>query len=222
MSFSDESMASLVEYMQWMDIYISSRPPYFPQPLSYFDERISRLSLHPTAPFRISIPMLSAFLGKHTYTLNRASEVAPGWDGSTPILLDFKGWLYSDFTVTLGRCTRRQFKGPLDAPSDSDSGQVILGPHFITVREGSGPAPKDPSHDCENDHAEAGTTLRRQLDYNGRVSFSPSIGRPELQISLARSPIDIGSVNMLEVRLDVVKTLAQCVDEVGHSSMMLA
>ena len=221
MSFSDKSMASLVEYMQWMDIYISSRPPYFPQPLSYFDERISRLSLHPTAPFRISIPMLSAFLGRHTYTLNRASEVAPGWDGSTPILLDFKGWLYSDFTVTLGRCTRHQVKDSLDAPSDPE--QVILGPHFITVREGSGSTPEGPSHSCENDHAEAGTTLRRQLDYNGRVSFSPSIGRPELQISLPRSPIDTGSVNMLEVRLDVVKTLAQCVDEVGHSSMpMLA
>lgn len=197
-SFSDECIVPPLYSVQWMDIYIPSRPPYSLRHLNDTHERISLLSLHPTAPFRIDVPMLSAFSNKHLLTLASVSEAAREWDGSTPISLKFnKGFLILDFVITLGRCTRGQAVDFGDATSDSD--KAVLGPHFITVQEDSESTPEDPSHSCEEDHVEAGTI--RLWGLQSDVGWYKPC---ELQLSLTRSNFDSGSANMLEVHLEVV------------------
>ena len=176
-----------------MDIYISARPPYSPRLLGNEHERISRLSLHPTAPFRISLGMLSALGHDGVIKFVGTSEVPPPrWDGRSPIVLQFHyTWRLTScrFLLALGLCTCRH----------------PIGPHFITVQEDSELVPKDASHSCKEDHVKAGTTLRWQLKHKRLSQRSrPDLTPPHLQISLAKSRIDNISVNMLEVHLDLV------------------
>ena len=189
--------------MKWTDIYIPPRPQSSPRHPNHLHERISRLSLHPDAPFHIGVPMLSTFSGKHDITLLRTSQVAPGWDGSTPILLDFNGVMFSNFVITLGRCTREKTAFLRDITSDPE--ETLLGPHFITVQDGSDLTLKDPSHSCKDDHVKAGTTLRWQLQYGIPIPELRARMTPQyIQISLLRSRIGDNSASILDVHLDVV------------------
>ena len=180
-----------------MVIYISSRPTYSPRLTRDVDERISRLSLHSDAPFRIGLPSLSTLWHQHGILLEEVSRVARGWDGSSPVSLRFDRY-YMDLVITLGRCTYNQAMSPRDA---TDSLEVVLGPHFIAVQMGFKLIQQGPSHDCKRDHVEAGTTCLWKLADNILAWYGPE----DLQISLTRSHFDSGSGKMLEVHLNTVQ-----------------
>ena len=133
--------------------------------------------------------MLSA-LSRKGLKVKDASQVTPGWDGSTPFSLKFGNYPCHEFVVILGRCT----SGPE---------QAVLGPHFLAVQEGSDLMPRDPSHNCKEDHAEAGTTRRWRHQEVGPRWKEPH----DLQVSLTRSRFSDDSANMLEVHIEVVEDL---------------
>ena len=214
-SFRDDPrVTSLLDSMQWMDIYISAHPPYSPR-LDDLSERISRLGLCPTAPFYIGLGMLSALDHHHHIWLTHESEVPPepGWDGSTPVLLRFGSMNHDHFVISMGRCTRqdicshlRTFES-LCSVSDSEDSvpwTTADGPLFITVvhlETFFQMIPRDDSHNCKKDHVQVGSQRRwrlRQLPYREPRDF---------QISLTRSHFSDDSFNMLEVRLEVVQPL---------------
>ena len=185
MAFRDESMVPQPESMLWTDIYISQRPQYFARFPDHLHELVSRLSLPPNAPFRIGIPMLSAFSHNHESIIWHTSQVAPGWDGSTPLSISFNGSIYSSFIITLGRCTCAKTTGFQE--DKNDSMETVLGPHFVTVQDGLRLTPKDLSHNCEEDHVKVGTILQWPLMYATRLQvLLPCISDQYLQISLSK------------------------------------
>ena len=189
--------------MKWTDIYIASRPHYLPRLPDHFHELISRFNLHPNAPFHIRLPMLSEFSRVHKVVLSGTSQVTPGWDGTTPALLNFTGYMFSGCVVTLGRCTRATTAGSRDVTNNF--GEAVLGTSFMAVQDGCDLTPKDPSHNCEKDHVKEGTTIQWPLRYSpdlpGRL---PRLSPQYLQISLQRSRIYNESAEILEMHLDVV------------------
>ena len=218
-SFRNESMIPRLNSAQWADIYIPSRPQFSPRLLSDTEEHISRLSLHPTAPFRIGLSMLSTLSRDYNISLMDTSQVDHEWDGSSPLLLKL-AWSRRDsgfvtFVVVLGRCTCNPWKdifGPeVYATIEFDPDQTFLGPHFINVQEGSDLMPRDPSHNCKEDHVEAGTTRRWRLPETESQWQEPC----DLQFSLTRSHLSDDSASsddstdMLEVHFTVVEGLEE-------------
>ena len=195
-------MGPPLHFIQWMEIYISSRPPYSPRLMSDAHERLSRLSLNPATPFRIGLPMLSALSRKHGIQLTSTSKVAPMWDGSSPVSLVLRAWNFPEFVVTLGRCTRGPAVARRGAISGSKDSEDILGPHFITVQERSQLAPKCRPHICKQDHVQAGVTRRWRMQ--SITQWTVHDEPQDLQISFTRSRFDNGSGHMLEVHLDVI------------------
>ena len=188
-----------LDFTQWMEIYISPRPLYSPRLASDVDERISRLSLDPAAPFRLGLPMLSSLSHKYNYKIEYSSQI-PAWDGSPRGLLSFKGTTHEDFVVTLGRCTCSQDTGRKNGTPSSERG--VLGPHFVTAQEGSYSILEMLPHNCKSDHVQAGITRRWEFQVNSTLNEHPQV----LQVSLTRSHFESGSTgNMLEVHLDFVE-----------------
>ena len=80
----------------------------------------------------------------------------------------------------------------------------FLSPPFITVQDGSDLTPRDPSHNCKEDHVKAGTTIRWQLRYSTKVqTMLQGLQLGDLLISLSPSRIDGDFTSILDVHLDV-------------------
>lgn len=157
-----------LDFEQWKEIYISPRPPYRSNSaLLDAHERLSRLSLGPSPPFRIRPSTISSLQRRYSLRLTSIEGAHTPWTGHAPVRLYFS-FLWSSahmVVVELGRCTRSPVTGQ------------GLGPHYVVV----GPSLLPPtfvgaSHDCAKDHVTNGCTrVLKDGQYEGSIIFKRSV-----------------------------------------------
>ena len=95
---------------RWTKFYIPRKPP-FRSTLDTLPRSLTRIQLVSSSPFRISGGTVDAFsdiTGNKGISIDKVSNTAVGWAGSTPLAIQFRyNWAYSGaiyFLLTLGCC----------------------------------------------------------------------------------------------------------------------